>query len=108
MNLSKLSELLTIQEPQKQIIKYIMSLRERGVSTTSINTMKYAIYHFYQMNDVILNTKKINMFIGERTLKTIDRAYTDDEIKKILDISDTRMKSVIGLMFSAGLRIGAI
>ncbi|MGB8766818.1 MAG: tyrosine-type recombinase/integrase, partial [Nitrososphaeraceae archaeon] len=107
-NLSKLSELLTIQEPQKQIIKYIMSLRGRGLSTGSINTMKYAIYHFYQMNDVVLNTKKINMFIGEPTLKTIDRAYTHNEIKKILDISDTRMKSVIGLMFSAGLRIGAI
>jgi hypothetical protein len=38
-NLTKLSELLTIPEPQKQIIKYIMSLRERGLSTNSMNTM---------------------------------------------------------------------
>ena len=107
-NFSKLSELLTIPEPQKQIIKYIMSLREKGLATGSINTMKYAIYHFYDMNDVILNKKKINMFIGEPSLKTIDRAYTHAEIQKILNVSDLRMKVVIGLMYSAGLRVGAL
>jgi site-specific recombinase XerD len=107
-NLSKLSELVTIQEPQKQIIKYIMSLRQKALATCSINTMLYAIYHFYEMNDITLNRKKINMFKGEPTLKPIDRAYNYDEIKKILDISDLRMKVVIGLMYSAGLRVGAI
>jgi len=45
-NLNKLSELLTIVQPQKQIIKYIMFLRQRGLATSSINTMLYAIYHF--------------------------------------------------------------
>ncbi len=90
-NLDKLSELLTIQEPQKQIIKYIMSLRQKRLSTNSIHTMLYAIYHFYEMNDVILNRKKINMFIGEPTLKAVDRPYSHDEIRKILDVSDLRM-----------------
>jgi site-specific recombinase XerD len=91
-NFTKLSELLTIQDKQKQIIKYIMSLRERGLSTSSISTMLASIFHFYQMNDVILNRKKINMFIGEPTLKTKDRAYNHQEIQKILNISDLRMK----------------
>ena len=36
-NLTKLSELLTITEPQKQIIKYIMFLREMGLATSSIS-----------------------------------------------------------------------
>ena len=73
-NFTKLSELLTIQDPQKQIIKYIMFLREKELATTSINTMLYGIYHFYDMNDIVLNKKKINMFKSEPTLKTIDRA----------------------------------
>ena len=107
-DLTKLSELLTIQEPQKQIIKYIMFLRQKGLSTRSIHTMLYGIYHLYKMNDIILNTGKINMFIGEPTLKTKDRAYTHEEIQKILNVSDLRMKVVIGLMASAGLRIGAL
>jgi len=60
------------------------------------------------MNDVILNKKKINMFIGEQTLKAVDRPYTYDEIRKILDVSDIRKRVIIGLMYAAGLRIGAI
>ena len=50
------------------------------------------------MNDIILNKKKTNMFIGEATLKQIDRPYTHEEIKKILDVSDLRMKVIVLLM----------
>ena len=82
-NLTKLSELLTIQEPQKQIINYIISIRQKGLATSSINTMLYAIYHFYDMNDIILNKKKINSFKGESTRKVTDRAYNHQEIQKI-------------------------
>jgi len=105
---SKLSELLTIPEPGKNIIRYIMSLRQKGLSSNSIHTMLYAIYHLYEMNDITLNKKKINMFIGEATLGQLDRAYTHEEIKKILDVSDLRMKVIVLLMASAGLRVGAI
>ena len=38
-NFTKFSELLTIQEPQKQIIKYIMSLRERGLELKNQNSV---------------------------------------------------------------------
>lgn len=107
-NYNKLSDLLTIVEPQKQIVKYITSQKNRGLSTSSISTMLYPIYHFYVMNDVILNRVKINKFVGEPTLKTVDRAYTYEEIQKILNVSDLRMKVIVLLMASAGLRIGAI
>jgi integrase len=107
-NVTKLSSLLDLGDTQSQIIKYIMSLRARGLSFNSISLALYAIYHFYEMNDVALNKKKINMFKGEFTRRISDRAYTYEEIKKILDISDLRMKSVILLMASSGIRIGAI
>lgn len=58
--------------------------------------------------DVILVRKKINRFSGEPTLKFTDRPYTYQEIQKILDVSDLRMKVIILLMASGGLRIGAI
>ena len=92
--MTKLSELLATQELQKQIIKYIMFLRQKGLSTRSIHTMLYGIYHLYKMNDIILNTRKINMFVGGPTLKSVDRAYTHEEIQKILNVSDLRMKSL--------------
>jgi site-specific recombinase XerD len=59
-NISILSELLSIQEPQKHIINYMMSLRQRGLASSSISTMINAIYRFYDMNDVVLNKKKRN------------------------------------------------
>jgi hypothetical protein len=105
---AKLSDLLSIVEPQKVIIKYLMSLKERGLSYNSVSLALYAIYHFYEMNNIALNKKKINMFKGEFTRKVSDRAYTYEEIRKILDISDLRMKSIGFLMGSSGIRIGSI
>lgn len=96
-NLTKMSDLLTISDPQKQIIKYIMSLRARKMATGSISTMVNAIYHF-DMNDVVLNKKKINMFKGEFSRTIIDRPYTHEEISKALNCADLRMKVAILLM----------
>jgi integrase len=48
------------------------------------------------------------MFKGEYTRKVVDRAYIREEISRILNVSDLRLKSLILLMATAGLRIGAI
>ena len=60
------------------------------------------------MNDIRINKEKISKFLGESGRKNTDRAYTHEEIKKILDVSDLSMKSIILLMASTGIRIGAI
>jgi hypothetical protein len=60
------------------------------------------------MNDVPLNKKKINMFKGEFLRRVSDRAYAYEEIGKLLEFSDLRMKSIILLMASSGIRIGSI
>lgn len=93
---------------QDQIITYLMSLRQKKLSYNSISTRLNAIYHFYDMNDVSLNKKKIKMFKGEYTRKVVDRAYTHEDIKKILDVSDLRVKTIVLLMASSGIRIGAL
>jgi len=107
-NLENFYDLFSMPDPQTRIIKHLMSLREKGLSSNSISTRLNAIYHFYDMNDVPLNKKKINMFKGEYSRKVVDRAYTHTEIKKILDISDLRTKVIVLLMSSAGMRIGAL
>jgi integrase len=60
------------------------------------------------MNDVVLNWKKINSFIGIKMRTVKDRAYTRDEIRKILEKCDERKKVMILLQSSAGLRVGAL
>ena len=50
---------------QNKKITYLMSLREKKLSFNSISTRLNAIYHFYDMNDVSLNKKKIKIFKGK-------------------------------------------
>jgi integrase len=95
---------------QATIIDWITSLRNppRSLSHASLNINKSAILTFYQMNDVTLNSKKIGRYLGERQRQHKDRAYTVDEIHKLIEISDERMKVVILLFASCGLRPGAM
>jgi integrase len=104
---SRLSDLLKI-DAQEQMIKYTMSMREEGLAYNSISVRQSAIFHFYDMNDVVLNKKKIKMFKGAYSRKVIDRAYTHQEISKVLAVSDLRMKAIISLFASTGVRIQAI
>ena len=85
-----------------------MSLREKKLSYNSISTRLNAIYHFYDMNDVSLNKKKIKMFKGEYTRKVVDRAYNHEGSKKILYESDLTEKTIDLLMAYSVIRIGGL
>ena len=93
---------------QNKIIEYLMYLREKKLSYNSICTKLNAIYHFYDMNDISLNKKKIKMFKGECSRKVVDRAYTREHIKRTLDVSDLRSKVIVLLISTSGMRIGAL
>jgi hypothetical protein len=47
------------------------------------------------MNDITLNWKKINHFIGEKARTIQDRAYTNEEIRRMLDNSNKMLDSFI-------------
>ena len=55
------------------------------------------------MNDIIVNRKKIGKFLGEHTKKVKDRAYTREEIKKIVDaqIENTKYLFCLWLLLVA-------
>jgi integrase len=106
-NITNVTDLLKI-DAQKSIIQYVMSLREQGLAYNTIQVRLNSIFHFYAMNDVVLNKKKIKMFKGEFSRKSVDRSYTHQEISKVLQVCDLRMKAVILLLASTGMRVGAI
>jgi len=78
---------------QNEIIPYLMSAGKKKLSYNSISTRLNAIYHFYDMNDVVLNKKKIKMFKSVYAKKVMDSAYTRDVISRLLNVSDLRLKS---------------
>ena len=70
--------------------------------------MTATIQHLCSMNDVILNWKKIRRFIRTDIAKNPDEAYTHEDIRKLLEISDIRMKAVFLILASTGIRIDAL
>lgn len=99
---------LPVKELEKLLINYIEKLKIENKSHSYLNQVFCSIKHFCVMNDIRINKEKIGKFLGESRRKNTDRGYTHEEIKKILDVADLRMKSIILLMASTGIRIGAI
>ena len=72
-----------------------------------------SLRHLYDMNDVLLNWKKLSKFrfIMEEPnadSKKKDRAYTHEDIQKMLSVASTKMKAMILLLASSGMRVGAV
>ena len=93
---------------ESKIIEFILSLKNKGKSYGAILNYLNAIKSFYKINDIVLNVHKINKFMPEQMRVNKDRAYTHEEICKLLEISDERMRVVVLLLSSTGCRLGAI
>jgi integrase len=100
---------LKIAQQENLIIKYLV---QKKVSRQFKNVILASIKHACDMNDVILNWKKIKKFI--KTTKTgneiagKDRGYTHEEIEKILSHSEQRYRTAFLILCSSGIRIGAL
>ena len=99
---------LPVKDSEQLLINGIERLKAANKSHGSANLLFCVIKHFYVMNDIRINKEKIGKFLGESGRKNTDRGYTHKEIKRILDVADLRMKSVILLLASTGMRVGAI
>ena len=93
---------------ENSIISYILQLKKENYSYSTINTRLAAIAHFYTMNDIVIKRKKIGKYLGEHIKTVKDRAYTVEEIKRILDSCDLKYKIIMSMMSSTSCRVGAI
>lgn len=111
MELQGITDLLAEHDSrliEQQIINFIIKMTENGKHYSSLHNYVTAVLSFYKINDVVLNTSKISKFMPEQTRMIKDRAYSHEEIGKLLQIADERMRVVILLMASTGMRIGAL
>lgn len=102
---------LSITDPkivENRIINFILDQKQQGKKFYAISNYVNCVISFYKINDVLVNTKKITRFMPERRRAKTDRSYTHNEIGKMLEIADERMRSVILVLASSGMRIGAL
>jgi integrase len=98
------------QDITNLIIKYLV---DKKVSRQYKNLITATIKHACEINDIVLNWKKIKKFVnsddktGNET-NGRDRGYTHEEIQKILDFSDQRIKTAFLILASTGIRVSAL
>jgi integrase len=103
-------DLLQESHPKKieqSIIEYIILLKKTK-SYGAIHNYVAAIIAFYKIKDIVLNVSKIKRFMPDKRKSNKDRSYTREEILKLLEFADERMRTVILLLASTGMTIGAI
>lgn len=94
---------------ESMIIHHIRQLAEnQNLTHGSIKTHCFSIFHFFEMNDISLNTRKICRFLPPDEESREDRAHTHQEISEIIDQCDELSKVAVFLMASTGMRIGVI
>jgi integrase len=114
LNLSNPDDLLINQQQpqiiQNQIIEYLIQLKNPPHLLRYATRSQYlaAIMTYYDLNEVVLNKKKLYRYLGEEERPIENRGYTTDEISRILEISDERTRAIILLLASSGIRIRAI
>ena len=62
---------------------------------------------FCKINDMMINSKKISRFMPPVVKSKKTFGYSHDQIQKLLDIADERMRAVILILSSTGARIGS-
>jgi integrase len=80
--------------------------RKEITGSTVRNYLK-SIKLFCEMADISMNWKKISRGLPKGKNYADDRIPSDEEIQKILDYPDRRIKAIVYTMISSGIRLGA-
>jgi integrase len=95
---------------QNNIIDYLIFLKNPPISLRYATRSQYlaAILTFYDLNELVLNKKKIYRYLGEEERPIENRGYTTEEIAKMLEVCDERVKALLLFLSCTGVRIRAV
>lgn len=98
---------LPVAEIESLFKKYLIHLQSNVRSSTR-RTIYEVVKKFLYMNDVELKWRKLIQFLGKDDKKLSDKPYTHDTIQKLLSVCDIRLRVVVLMFSSTGLRLEAL
>ena len=91
---------------ESEITQQLIEMKTASSSYSTLSVHLAALYHFFSINDVIINSKKLSKFLGEQENKYGYRSYTLAEILSLHSLCDERGKAIVLLLASTGMRVG--
>ena len=82
-------------------------VEDKRISGATVRNYVKAIKLFCEMSKIIIPWKRIMRGLPRSRSYANDRAPTIDEIKKIINYPDRRIKAIVYVMASSGIRLGA-
>jgi hypothetical protein len=82
-------------------------VRRKELASGTVKNYYRAVKLFCEMNDLSLNWKKISRGLPRVKKSSSDRAPTLEELRKMMEYPDRRIKSIVCSMTSGGFRLGA-
>jgi integrase len=109
-HIDKVSDLLSWDPRiiEANVSAWIVDLKNRNLSSATIKGYLASVLFFYSMNDIEPRRNKIKRYLPEESRVNEDRAYTHQEIAKLIEFCDYRTKALVLLLASSGMRIGAV
>lgn len=99
-------------EAEKVIIRYILHEKSRvdskQISPSTIYGKIKPVRLLLEMNDVVLNWKKLKKILPRERRYALDRIPTKEEARKVVNAADLRGKALILAFISSGIREGAV
>jgi integrase len=93
------------------VVKFLQHQKDRydkkEIAGSTVRGYYKAIKLFTEVNDILLPWSKINRGLPRGRHYADDRIPTLDEIRKLVEYPDRRMKAIVYTMASSGIRLGA-